>query len=94
MKKMLKITNGTIRRSFIHRQRRLEIAASAVFKGLDRSAIQLMPSGSSPDGLSGIYTRGRELSCRYRITFTELKLKVSILLNLGISNGGVVVHLR
>jgi hypothetical protein len=43
MKKMLKITDGTIRRPFIHRQPGLEIAASAVFKGLDNGAIQLMP---------------------------------------------------
>jgi hypothetical protein len=43
--KMLKITNGTIRRSFIRRQPGFEIAASAIFKGLDEGAIQLMPRG-------------------------------------------------
>jgi hypothetical protein len=45
MKKMLKITDGTTRRSFIHRQLGLEIAASVVFKGLERDVIQLVPRG-------------------------------------------------
>jgi hypothetical protein len=43
MKKMLKITNGTTRRSIICRQIGFEVAASAVFKGLANGAIQLMP---------------------------------------------------
>jgi hypothetical protein len=93
MKKMSKITNGTIPRSFIRQQLGLEIAASAVFKSLDKGVFQLMPRGWFSHQ-SGICTGGVELSCRYRITFTKLKLKMSLLLNLMINNRGVVVHLR
>jgi hypothetical protein len=43
--KMLKITKEIIHRSIIRRQPGFEIAASAIFKGLDEGAIQLMPHG-------------------------------------------------
>jgi hypothetical protein len=60
MKKTLKITDGTTRRSFIRRQLGLEIAASVVFKGLERGAIQLMPRGwFSQRSIWNMHTRCR-----------------------------------
>jgi hypothetical protein len=71
-----------------------KITTFVVFKSLEQCLIQLMPRGwLSGQSIWNVHTRGMKLGCRYRIAFTELKLGVSCLLNLGINNKGVVIYL-